>query len=139
MIVISLQSSHCNNSTQDAMEQRKKQFCLIIYGTMVQRNNDFSEVASSMKKIYCAYNLRYIFETNFLISNQEKMRDLSEKLFNTRCGVMVEKVNYQTLDGQTKTLSFQEDIAHVELKSVSGGDTVFTKSIFVRFNDLDLR
>ena len=75
------------------MEQRKKQFCLIIYGTMVQRNNDFSEVASSMKKIYCAYNLRYIFETHFLISNQEKMRDLSEKLFNTRCGVMVEKVN----------------------------------------------
>merc|ERR1711974_553586 len=70
---------------QDAMEQRKKQFCLIIYGTMVQRNNDFCE---------------------------EKMRDLAEKLFNTRCGVMVEK----------------EDIAHVELKSVSGGDTVFTKS-----------
>ena len=25
--------------------------------------------------------------------NQEKMRDLAEKLFNTRCGVMVEKVN----------------------------------------------
>ena len=98
------------------------------------------------------------------------MRDLAEKLFNTRCGVMVEKVksitNYnntrggwkgiQTMEKQgvmvekvrtywsmlnfsLKTLYFQEDIAHVELKSVSGGDTVFTKSIFVRFNDLDLR
>ena len=33
----------------------------------------------------------------------------------------------------------QDDIAHVELKSVSGGATIFTKSIFVRFNDLDLR
>ena len=28
-----------------------------------------------------------------LIFNQEKMRDLAEKLFNTRCGVMVEKVD----------------------------------------------
>ena len=29
---------------QDAMEQRKKLYCLIIYGPLIQRHNDFSEV-----------------------------------------------------------------------------------------------
>ena len=116
------------------------------------------------------------------------MRDLAEKLFNSRCGIMVEKVNilhswlnstFYILDLTFLTfiyfffiahngfahfsiyrplifwnlflnlglncyplcylISVQDDIAHVELKSVSGGDSVFTKSIFVRFVDMDLR
>ena len=58
--------------------------------------------------------------TNLL---QEKMIDLCEKVFNSRVGVTMK----------------HEDIAHVELKSVSSAQSVFTKSIFVRFNELDLR
>ena len=51
------------------------------------------------------------------------MIDLCEKVFISRVGVLVKK----------------DDIAHVDLKSVSSRESVFTKSIFVRFNDLDLR
>ena len=29
---------------QDAIEQKKKLYCLIIYGPVIQKNNDFSEV-----------------------------------------------------------------------------------------------
>ena len=71
------------------MEQRKKLFCLIIYGTMVQRNNDFSEVTSR-------HHHHHHYQSavcSLIVANQEKMRDLAEKLFNTRCGVMVEKVD----------------------------------------------
>ena len=100
------------------MEQRKKQFCLIIYGTMVQRNNDFSEVDSFIKERCrdcrhytkpipksCVKVVRVqrklllmIFRSFF----QEKMRDLAEKLFNTRCGVMVEKVKSITNYNNTR-------------------------------------
>merc|ERR1719154_293953 len=51
------------------------------------------------------------------------MIELCEKVFISRVGVLVKK----------------DDIAHVELKSVSSRESVFTKSIFVRFYDLDLR
>ena len=57
------------------------------------------------------------------VSTQDKMIDLCEKVLTSRVGVNVEK----------------EDIAHVELKSVSSSESVFTKSIFIRFHDLDLR
>ena len=54
---LSLDTNLYNSASQDAMEQRKKQYCLIIYGTMVQRNNDFCEVTSSsfmnIKEIQC--------------------------------------------------------------------------------------
>ena len=39
----------------------------------------------------------------------------------------------------TKSMNLQEDIAHVELKSVSSSQSVFTRSIFVRFHDIELR
>ena len=64
--------------------------------TMVQRNNDFSEVDPFLKEdcAHCSCNYDFYFFWNVnLMLNQEKMRDLAEKLFNTRCGVMVEKVN----------------------------------------------
>ena len=51
------------------------------------------------------------------------MFDLCSSVLTSRAGIMVET----------------EDLAHVELKSVSSAETVFTKSIFVRFNDLALR
>ena len=51
---------------------------------------------------------------------------------------IVESQQY-TVHTQHSQSKPQDDIAHVELKSVSGGATIFTKSIFVRFNDLDLR
>ena len=51
------------------------------------------------------------------------MLDLCEKLFAARVGVTVRK----------------DDIAHVELKSVSTTNSIYTRSIFVRFIDLELR
>ena len=51
------------------------------------------------------------------------MVDLCMRTITMNTGVMVEK----------------EDIAHVELRSVSSAESVFTKSIFIRFHDLDLR
>ena len=54
---------------------------------------------------------------------QDKMFDLCSSVLTSRAGIMVET----------------EDLAHVELKSVSSAETVFTKSIFVRFNELALR
>ncbi|XP_023337528.1 uncharacterized protein LOC111708396 [Eurytemora carolleeae] len=81
---------------QDSMEQKKKMFCIILTGPIIQKHNDFSE---------------------------DKMFDLCSSVLTSRAGIMVET----------------EDLAHVELKSVSSAETVFTKSIFVRFNDLALR
>ena len=49
--------------------------------------------------------------------------DLCEKVLTVNAGVNVVK----------------DDIAHVELRSVSSSESVFTKSIFIRFHDLDLR
>ena len=51
------------------------------------------------------------------------MIDLCKKVLTSNVGVNVEK----------------EDIAHVELRSVSSAESVFTKSIFIKFHDLDLR
>ena len=51
------------------------------------------------------------------------MLELCEKLFAVRVGVNVRK----------------EDIAHVELKSVSTSNSIYTRSIFVRFFDMELR
>ena len=51
------------------------------------------------------------------------MFDLCSAVLTSRAGVQVDV----------------DDLAHVELKSVSSEDTVFTKSIFVRFHSLDLR
>ena len=48
---------------------------------------------------------------------------LCQKILTMNVGVNVEK----------------DDIAHVELRSVSSSESVFTKSIFIRFHDLDLR
>lgn len=53
----------------------------------------------------------------------EAMMELMERLLSSRMGVTVRR----------------SDIGHVELKSVSSSESVFTKSIFVRFNDIDLR
>ena len=51
------------------------------------------------------------------------MIDLCKKVLTSNVGVNVEK----------------KDIAHVELRSVSSAESVFTKSIFIKFHDLDLR
>ena len=65
---------------------------------------------------------------------------LQENMFQPVNKILIQQDNTNTSSKlELHSSSLQEDIAHVELKSVSGGDTVFTKSIFVRFNDLDLR
>ena len=51
------------------------------------------------------------------------MLDLCSNVLTSRAGIPVEP----------------EDLAHVELKSVSSIGTVFSRSIFVRFRDLSLR
>ena len=68
------------------------------------------------------YFLKILYSTYHNLF-QDKMIDLCEKLFTSRVGVDVRK----------------DDIAHVELKSVSTSQSVYTRSIFVRFYDLDLR
>ena len=70
-------------------------------------------INSFLKILYFTYHKHF----------QDKMIDLCEKLFTSRVGVDVRK----------------DDIAHVELKSVSTSQSVYTRSIFVRFYDLDLR
>ena len=97
---------------QDAIEQKKKLYCLIIYGPKIQKNNNFSEVnyTVSVSNISAA-------------PTQDRMVDLCMKVLTINVGVNVEK----------------EDIAQVELRSVSSSESVFTKSIFIRFHDLDLR
>ena len=97
---------------QDAIEQKKKLYCLIIYGPKIQKNNNFSEV-----------NIIVHLYSPKATAAQDKMVDLCEKVLTVNAGVNVEK----------------EDIAHVELRSVSSSGSVFTKSIFIRFHDLDLR
>ena len=97
---------------QDAIEQRKKLYCLIIYGPKIQRNNNFSEVRSLVHLYIALPGL-----------TQDRMIDLCKKVLMSNVGVNVEK----------------EDIAHVELRSVSSAESVFTKSIFTKFHDLDLR
>ena len=72
---------------------------------------------------------------------QDKMVQLVERLFSHRCDVPVSKVSKETLFSKKskKSIHLQEDIAHVELKSVSSSQSVFTRSIFVRFHDIELR
>lgn len=115
----------------------------------MQKNNDFSEVKNS-------HHDDHDHDDGDIIFFQDKMRDLAERLFSSRCGVNVEKVQELELFhfflcffvialylwflcNNNMMLPLQADIAHVELKSVSSVDSVFTKSIFVRFDDLELR
>ena len=54
---------------------------------------------------------------------QEGMTELCIKLITTKVGVNI----------------LQSQIAHVELKYLSGNESAFTKSIFARFSELELR
>ena len=68
---------------------------------------------------------RFINHSNLIISIivQDGMIALCERVLTVNAGVAVEK----------------DDIAHVELRSTSSSESVFTKSIFIRFHDMDLR
>ena len=95
---------------QDAIEQKKKLFCLILFGPKIQKNTNFSEVKNLSALI-------------LKTAVQDGMISLCERVLTINAGVTVEK----------------DDIAHVELRSTSSSESVFTKSIFIRFHDMDLR
>lgn len=96
---------------QDAQEQKKKLNCLIFKSPMIQKHNDFSKVKDGSVFII------------IIALFQEGMTELCIKLITTKVGVNI----------------VQSQIAHVELKYLSGNESAFTKSIFARFSELELR
>ena len=85
------------------MEQKQKLFCLILYGPLVQKHQDFSKVLfylpSELFFILILYPGVMLMEMSKLNTGvmliklpQDKMVTLVERLFSHRCNVPVRKV-----------------------------------------------
>ena len=80
------------------MEQKQKLFCLILFGPLVQKHQDFSKVMSNLPtEIFHVQFMIQVFNMGMMVMvtiklQQDKMVQLVERLFSHRCDVPVRKV-----------------------------------------------